>query len=154
MYERDYGYKYNDPAATSSTAIAKLIRADIKQATQEGLLPKHWKYSVRTAYFSGGSSIEVMVRNCADAWQDCDGGSKHAYPGGGWSATGCPNAWCKAGGIHKDHPSASVHQVLTEDAAAAKMTLERIHGAYNHDGSEIQTDYFDVRYYGSVSFDR
>jgi methionine synthase I (cobalamin-dependent) len=32
------------------------------------------------------------------------------------------------------------------------MTLERIHGAYNHDGSEVQTDYFDVHYYGQVGF--
>jgi len=40
-----------------------------------------------------------------------------------------------------------------DEAKAAKMTLERIHNAYNHDGSEIQTDYFDVRYYGHVEFE-
>ena len=33
------------------------------------------------------------------------------------------------------------------------MTLERIHNAYNHDGSEIMVDYFDVRYYGVVQFE-
>src|SRR4029077_16657420 len=49
--------------------------------------------------------------------------------------------------------TATAHEVLTDDAEAAKMTLQRIHGAYKHDGSEIQVDYFDVRYYGHVSFE-
>ncbi len=42
---------------------------------------------------------------------------------------------------------------VTADADAAEVTLKRIHGAYNHDGTEIQVDYFDVRYYGQVTFE-
>jgi len=155
MYERSYGYKYAEGGKLDTAAIAKLIRKDIKTAISEGLLPDHWKYSVTIDRFSGGSSIDVSVKDCADAWTACPGyklGSKQELPGGGWTATACGNAWCKAGGQHKDSPHATDHDVLTETAQAAKITLERIHGAYNHDGSESQVDYFDVNYYGTVNF--
>lgn len=135
--------------------IAKRIRADIKTAQREGLLPDHWQYSVRYRSFSGGTAIDVEVKNCADAWMPCPGykvGSKHEWPDGSWTATRCGNPWCKAGGIHKDLPAAEYHEVLTEEALAAQMTLERIHDAFNHDGSDVMTDYFDVNYHGTVDF--
>jgi hypothetical protein len=31
--------------------------------------------------------------------------------------------------------------------------LQAIHGAYNFDGSELQSDYFDVNYYGQAQID-
>jgi hypothetical protein len=118
-------------------------------------LPDRWTYSVTMDRFSGGSSIDVRVKDCADAWMPCPGyrvGTRHELPGGGWTATGCGNPWCKAGGEHKDKTGAEDHEVLTEEAMAAKMTLERIHGAFNHDGSDSMVDYFDVNYYGHVDF--
>lgn len=155
MYERSHGYKYDEGGNLPTVQIAKLIRADIKTAISEGLLPARWTYTVRSHSFSGGSSIDVGVKNCADAWMPCPGykiGTKHDLPGGGWTATGCGNVWCKVGGLHKDLPGAEEHDVLTEEALAATMTLERIHSAYNHDGSESMVDYFDVNYYGTVGF--
>lgn len=155
MYERSYGYLYSEGGNLDTAAIAKLIRADIKTAVSEGLLPDRWTYSVRIERFSGGSSIDVGVKNCADAWTPCPGykiGTRHDLPGGGWTATGCGNPWCKVGGVHKDLEGAQEHDVLTEEAESAKMTLERIHNAYNHDGSESMVDYFDVNYYGTVGF--
>lgn len=155
MYERSYGYKYAEGGKLDTAAIAKLIRADIKTAVREGILPERWAYSVRIDRFSGGSSIDVRVKSCADAWQACPGykiGSRHDLPSGGWTATGCGNPWCKAGGQHKDLPDAEYHDVLTEEASVAKLTLERIHNAYNHDGSDSMVDYFDVNYYGTVKF--
>lgn len=156
MYERSYGYKYEEQKNLTTTEIAKLIRKDIKREIKDGMLPARWKYSVRTRYFAGGSSIDIRVRDCADAWIECPGyriGSRHECSDGSWSAAGCGNPWCKAGGVHKDKPGAQTHRVLSEEAQTAKMTLERIHGAYNHDGSEVQVDYFDVNYYGGVQFD-
>jgi len=154
MYERSYGYRYSEPGERATCAdIAKMIRRDIKQAQEEGLLPARWSYSVRTEH---GTSINVDVRDCPDAWKPCDGtvpGSRRTYPDGGWTATACPNMWCKARNDPAYAHAAEEHEVLTEEASIAKMTLERIHGAYNHDGSEIQTDYFDVRYYGTVQFE-
>ncbi len=137
MYERSYGYRYADLGDHPSAAdIAKAIRRDIKQATEEGLLPAQWSYSVR----SDTNSIDLEVRDCPDAWEPCDG-------------IGCRNVWCSARNDPAYAHGAEPHERLTEDAQSAKMTLGRIHGAYNHDGSEIQTDYFDVRYYGGVSFE-
>lgn len=147
MYERSYGYLYQELGEHPTAAeIAKAIRADIKQAQQEGLLPASWSYSVRSETFAGGQSIDVEVRDCADAWQECDGtvpGSRREFPGGGWTASPC--SICDGSEPH--------HRTLTEEASVAKMTLERIHNAYNHDGSETQVDYFDVRYYGTVQFE-
>lgn len=138
MYERSYGYRYEEITKYSSPAeIAKVIRTDVKQAQQEGLLPARWSYSVR----SDSLSIDVEVRDCPDAWRPYDGGAD------------CRNVWCAARNDPQYAHAATPHEVLTDEAAAAKMTLERIHNAYNHDGSEIQTDYFDVRYYGRVSFE-
>ncbi len=141
MYERSYGYRYADLGDHPSAAqIAKAMRADIKQAQTEGLLPSHWSYSVRSDTFAGGSSIDVEVKDCPDAWRPCDGLS-------------CHNVWCSARNDPVYAHAATPHDVLTDEAAAARMTLDRIHNAYNHDGSEIQVDYFDVRYYGTVTFE-
>lgn len=156
--ERNYGYLYATLGARPTvTEIAKAVRADIKTAVKEGLLPAAWTYSVRSARFAGGTSVDVAVRNCPDAWQDCDGtvpGTRRPTAEGGWTALACGDVWCAGRNDPKYAHAAHVHQVLTEDARAAKITLERIHGAYNHDGSDITTDYFDVRYYGTVTFDR
>lgn len=147
MYERSYGYLYETlgKGYVDTADIAKAIRADIKVAKAEGLLPKGWKYSVRIERFSGGSSINVSVRGASDAWMECDGSDGEGR--------GCPNVWCAGRNDPARAAHAERHARLTPEGAAAKMTLERIHGAYNHDGSEVMTDYFDVRYYGSVTFD-
>lgn len=136
MYERSYGYRYKEVDGRPAD-IAKAIRADVKQAVAEGLLPPRWSYSVR----SDSLAIDVEVRDCPDAWRECDGGQS------------CRNVWCSARNDPTYAHAAEPHSVLTEEAEAAKITLERIHGAYNHDGSELMTDYFDVRYYGHVNFE-
>lgn len=142
MYERSYGYRYAELGEYPSAAeIAKAIRADVKQAVGEGLLPARWSYSVRSDTYSGGQSVDVEVRDCLDAWEACDGGVR------------CRNVWCAARNDPVYAHAAEPHFVLSEEAEAAKMTLQRIHGAYNHDGSEIQVDYHDVRYYGTVQFE-
>ena len=152
MYERSYGYRYEEVTNASTAEIAKRIRGDIKTAVGEGLLPAHWKYSVR----SDSTAISVDVRGCGDAWVECDGtkpGSRRTYADGSSTATSCSNVWCAARNDPAYAHGATKHDVLTEEAEAAKMTLDRIHGAYNYDGSEVQVDYFDVRYYGHVSFE-
>lgn len=142
MYERSYGYRYAELGDHPSAAeIAKAIRADVKQAVSEGLLPSRWSYSVKSDHGSTYQSVDVRVQDCPDAYMVCDGGPK------------CHNVWCAARNDPRYEHGAERHLVLTEDAEAARMTLERIHNAYNHDGSEIMVDYFDVRYYGGVTFE-
>lgn len=148
MTTRSYGYKYPDKFL-SAAEIAKLMRADIKEAVKFGLLPgAPVKYSVRVHNYAGGRSINIDVRGWTDAWVDCEG---WVWREG--RREHCHNVWCKAAGEHKDLPGAEVHQVLSEEASVAQMTLQRIHDAYNHDGSDSMTDFFDVSYYGQVNFE-
>ena len=142
MYERSYGYLYNQLGEYPTAAqIAKAVRTDIKQAVTEGLLPSRWSYSVASDTFSGGRSVDVVVRDCPDAWaHDPDTCLATRREHGEGELTGC--LLC-----------ADRKRMLSGEAEAADMTLKRIHDAYNHDGSDITTDYFDVRYYGQVRFE-
>lgn len=157
MYERSHGYKYEEQKGKSLADIAKLIRRDIKQSVTDGLLPgAPVKYSVQTETYSGGGSISVTVRNWAAAWQDCDGYRVTDEPlVSGRGRELCRNHFCAASLElqGESRPGAEAHQVLTAEAQAAEMTLKRIHGAYNHDGSDSMVDYFDVNYYGGISFE-
>ena len=43
--------------------------------------------------------------------------------------------------------------VYSDQGVAVRNKIRAIMGAYNHDGSEIQTDHFDVKFYGDADFD-
>jgi len=131
------------------------MRRDIRQAISEGLLPAGPSYRVRSDNFSGGRSIDIRVENWPEAWQDCDGFKVGQSRIAGHGRELCRDYFCAAALAltGETRPGAQTHQVLTEEAEAAKMTLQRIHSAYNHDGSDIQSDYFDVNYYGHVTFE-
>jgi len=60
QYERQYGARYDRTLTT--TEIAKRFREDVKAAQAAGDLPLGLKVSVTTKYFSGGSSIHVVVK--------------------------------------------------------------------------------------------
>jgi hypothetical protein len=129
MYETKYGSKYDEVKSLTTTEIAKRIRADIKAALDNGCLPMA-KYSVRTEYFSGGSSIHVHVKELTfcpytQAYLDAD---KAAWRG--FNDTTYVGAWLQA-----------------------KKAVERIVAAYNYDGSEPMIDYFHVNFYSSVDLD-
>lgn len=127
---RFYGAKYDK--SLSRTEIAKRIRADIKAGVAAGELPRA-KYSVRTSTYSMGGSIDVSI-------SDVDGliflhnvkrlAADHDHPN-----VFCPINW------------------LSDEAGALLKKVDAIRGAYNHDGSDSQTDYFDVRFYGHAEFD-
>ena len=156
MYERAYGYKYTEQQGKSLAEIAKLMRQDIKQAIAEALLPgKPVKYSVRTETYSGGGSINIEVRDWPEAWQECDGYKPGDRVVSGMGRQLCRDYFCAAmlAITGEERPGTQAHEVLTEDAQAVEMTLKRIREAYNHDGSDSMVDYFDVNYYGHVSFE-
>lgn len=132
-----YGEKYDHEHRFSTTDIAKLIREDIKVARKVAKMaaapggiavvdpiadaPAEIKFSVRSQYFAGGSSIDIHVKNIAREW-----GFIREDRGYGES----------------EYPSAAL--------AALAAELKGIMDAYNHDGSDTQADYWDVRFYGSV----
>lgn len=73
----------------TTTEKAKAIRADIKtaqKAGQLGELPAEAKFSVRTSYFAGGSSVDVELRNVPRGWEEIhhdDPGDRFRY---GWKS--------------------------------------------------------------------
>ncbi|MGX1886305.1 hypothetical protein [Streptomyces sp. NPDC055287] len=89
-------------------------------------MPKQIKVSVRTDYFSGGSSIDVRVYN---------------LPEKGWGHIQETDMW----GVPRWVPGPELNAILT--------ALKEIHGAYNFDGSDSMVDYFHVNYYGQVEVD-
>lgn len=118
------GARYEVTKNLRLTEIAALIREDIKAATKRGDLPRDLKISVKTRLYSGGGSIDVEVTAAPFAIHD-------------WAAVTesdlrpvpyLPDAW----------------RVLT--------TLRTIWDAYNYDRSDMMSDHFDVRYYGTVGF--
>ena len=122
MYEISYGEKYED--GLSTVGIVKRVRQEIKEAIKAGDLPK-LKLSNRTDHNT--KTIRVTA--------DPDDFILH-------------NAeWVKrndAGEVHH-RPSIPVH---TSAAEAVAKKIERMFAAYNYDGSDIQTDYFNVNFYG------
>lgn len=137
-YARWYGDKYDRTHGLTLTEIATLIREDIKLAQKIGrklavpgevavvdpigTAPKEIKYSVRTQYYSGGGSIKIFVRNIPQEW--------------GWVTE--TDQW----GYEREVPTPALKALAKE--------LKAISNAYNYDGSDITTDYFDKRFYGFV----
>jgi hypothetical protein len=55
----------------TTTEIAKQVRADIRNAIKNQALgdyPEGIKFSVRSEYYSGGSSIDITVKNAPNDW--------------------------------------------------------------------------------------
>lgn len=139
MYERVFGPKYEETKHLGHdySAIAKLIRADIKEAIRLGMLPgTPADYSIRSSSYSGGGSIEVTIL-FPELWVTCTG----TTPG---ESYGCGNQFCVGQGGTEEH------KVLSAEGRNIKKLVEWLHGRYNYDGSDSMTDYFDVRYYGIV----
>ena len=124
QYERTYGDLYNGDLDVKD--IAALIRKDIKAAVKMGILPDE-KFGVRISRFSGGCSIDVQVKTWALGAHRVE--------------------------VEVEAPwGTRTEQHLTPVAKSTLDTLNSIMGAYNHDGSDTMTDYFDVKFYGHANF--
>jgi hypothetical protein len=133
---RSYGAKYDHTGRMDIADIAKLVRADIKlarkiaQQTAEpgslaivdtlGNAPAQIKFGVRVSRFSGGCALDITIKNIPDNW---------------WVERNNGRERGKFG-------SPALKAVAAE--------LRQIMDAYNHNGSDLLTDYFDVRFYGHV----
>jgi hypothetical protein len=128
MYEKSFGEKYDSKLNT--TQIAARFREDVKAAVKSGALPKGLKLSVRSSYYSGGSSIDVAIKEAPVTvlaeprlFDECAEPNKH-----------------------------SNEHMMTLEAEVLQAKIERMLQAYNFDGSDIQTDYFNVNFYGHVRY--
>ncbi len=123
-YQRHYGERYNSNLRL--TEIAQAMRADIKGYKLKGELPRDLKVSVRCEH---GTAIRMD-------WKADSVLTLVKVTGGNW---------------HGDDDRFIF--ALNERGIRIHEILETIHGAYNYDGSDVMTDYFDVRYYGRAEFD-
>ena len=143
MYEVTYGDKYD--RSLDIKEIAKRLRVDIKRAVKDGELPDE-KYSVRIRRFSGGQSMDVTIKS----W---DGPTLNHRA-----------VWLE----HETRKGAKVlgkerYRTLCEEYQRTERmvpelvktikALGRLAGQWNHDGSEIQVDYWNVNYYSHVDVD-
>lgn len=145
LYARKFTGSKCPTGYVPAAELAKLMRADIKAAIADGVLPGTTRnYSVRIDNFSGGRSINITTKGLTGLAQDCPGyrrGTQTIHADGGFSAIGCHHWECENGRKAK---------VLTDEGARIESVLKAIHSSYNYDASESQIDYFDVNFYGSA----
>lgn len=126
------GSKYLATKDLGLAELAQLIREDIKALAIPGL-----KVSVRISRYSMGRSIDIrvtaapFVARFEDVLHDVNVVEAIVTSR---RQQGIPMPW------------------LTDEARAVQEALEAIHGSYNFDNSDFQTDYFHTRFAGSVSF--
>lgn len=125
------GTKYEATRDLDIAVIAKMVRADIKAAIADGSLPVGLKCSVAIERFAGGKSLDVTV-TAFPGQIETDEAVRY-YASRDWTA---------------DRP----REIHTPAAKAAIAKLEEIRNAYNFDHSDIQSDYFHVRFYGDSTF--
>ena len=127
---RHYGSRYD--MAKSIDEIPGLIRSEIKAAVAAA--------SCRAASTASASAVDALLGDrCADRGSRdpllnperlaADRDDPHTYR---------PEYHCPR---------------YTPEATAVRKAVEAICDSFNHDGSDSMTDYFDVRFYGSVDFD-
>lgn len=122
------GAKYAATERLDLADVAKLIRADIK-AQVPGV-----KVSVRISRYAGGQSLRVDVKSVPE---------------------GVEVANAERVRFDLEHgPYAYTHlPLLSAEGEAILAQLRAIVSAYNRDNSDIQSDYFDVRFYSNCTFE-
>ena len=126
------GTKYNKSLGT--TEIAALIRQEIKAAVKTLTLPKA-KYSVRSALFAGGSSIDIAIKTPSFPIMNPKRIELEARdPRYQWQT-------------YESEPR------YTAEASSTLKKIEVMLASYNFDDSDSMTDYFHVNFYSNVKFD-
>jgi hypothetical protein len=128
------GSRFQATKNMSRADIAKLFRQDIKEAIKCGFLPNGLKVSVRTSEFSGGGSINVRVTAVPE-------GLPLLFIPRAYSDFCNPHTYCEM-------------PILSTQAAALVQKLDSMLQQYNFDNSDIETDYFHMRFCSSIDIDR
>lgn len=139
MTETIYGSKYSRDLDIAE--IAKLVRADIKAAVKAGTIPDA-AYRVRISRFAGGQSLDVRVGNILER-------------------DGRPCVWVHnprrlgedMARPHGANPHEFGMQIFAPAIGAMLDAVKAIVGAYNFDGSDSQSDYYHVNFYGHVEME-
>jgi hypothetical protein len=127
------GAKYQQGRDTAE--IAKMFRADVKAAIKAGELPTGLDLGVRVQRYAGGSSINVTIKACP--------GLQVSNPGHVLAQEAIPYVFVE---------DIRIRFIHTEAARALMAKLEGMLEAYNRSEVDTQTDYFNVKFYGHVTF--
>lgn len=148
MSNRHYGSNYDSKLSTKE--IAALIRAEIKRRVKANELPE-WKYSVRYRSFAGGTAIDVVATSphptmlCQPGYyfasKDADRDVELPIDGQ-WRP-------CRIRAGESWHVARKDVEHTT--VTFVRQQLQALMDSYNHDGSDIMTDYFDVNFYGHAN---
>lgn len=133
-YERRHGSFYDETRNMTVKEVAAHMRKVIRQTVKDGLLPQDWKYSIRYRTASMCQAIDVDVTIPTDLYRlELDYYEQNGY------------------NTRSAFAQFNDRFAPLAELGAARNLLESIHKAYNYDGSDSMTDYFDVRYYGTVN---
>jgi hypothetical protein len=134
---RIYGARYETSRDTKE--VAKVMRSEIRAQIRAGAIPRDWRISVRLRRCTWTRAIDITARSPRPIYEV----EPRSYPPFGpvrpHPRTGEPiYGWVDA---------------LTIEARRVYETLQEIHEAHNHDGSDVVTDYVDRKYLGSVALE-
>lgn len=123
---RTTGSKYEATKDLGVRELAKLIRADLKEAQAAGTVSKDATFSVRISRYSMGQSIDIAAAypfpiRIADELVQAARDAGHSWP------------W------------------LRRDVADAKQFCEDLLASYNYDNSDLMSDYFDYKFASNVT---
>lgn len=133
------GYLYDTERTVKDDAAN--IRRHIKTMTKAGLLPADWRYSVRYHTASMCQAIEITATAPRPIY-GVDRNDVYDYSTRGID----PPTHAETG-----KPITSIRDAWTSEARAVLDTLEELHSAHNYNNSDSMTDYYDVKFYGTVS---
>ena len=132
MTQRHYGSNY-DPSLDVKT-IAMRCRNELAALSRAGSLPATAKWSVTLKRYSGGRSTRADLVE--------------------WPTPVLNPAWIEHRRAHPNEPTPRGVRRWAADVETALKTANAILRAYNYDGSDAMTDYFDVHFYQSVEVAR
>lgn len=136
-----YGAKYDRTHKLSTVEIAKLIREEIKAIR---------KVAAKTAQAAADGAV-ALSDPIGDAPASIKVGVRVPHYGSiNITLSGVPAEW---GWERKNDRLGNPEWKHTPALHALIDALRSLMAAYNHDNSDIMTDYFDVRFYGSVQTD-
>lgn len=144
MYPDWRGINYDRSLSTKDIAAA--VRRELRKRVKDGTLGSATAVSVRYESYSGGSSIHVTL-TVPKEYVDAD------TPG----AVEMRDRWGDLRWVidHGDGYPASpeVYASRVEPGARdAKAKAEAFLATFNHNRSDVMTDYFDVKFYSDVTF--
>lgn len=137
-YARTYGEKYDQVAKYASTVeIAKVIRTEIN-------------FARRTAQATTATGDIKAFDPIGDAPEQIKYSVRVPHHGAiDITVKNIPHEWGFERRTHHGHEGDFPTEALKTLAKALRGVMD----AYNHDGSDIQSDYFDVRFYANVTTD-